>query len=177
MNQGFSIVEALVIIVIIGILATLGYSRYNYHVAKTRQSEAKHTLHHLIQLQESYLLEHNKYSWLKSIGLKKGGGHACSKSTPGEEMMNELGFRPKNCKELRYEYWMPPDNDDPSKPRHNIDGNPPVFMIRADNIPSRSGVYIWPDCNQRDWWKGHSDGRVHQPYEHTPPRNVLEACK
>ena len=187
----------MVIVTIIGILATLVYSRYNYHVAKTRQAEAKHNLNHIISLQDTFILEHNRYSWLKSIGRKRHGGtppHACGESTPGEEMRNELGFRPKNCKELRYEYWMPSKSGDPSKPRSNIDGNSPSFMIRADNIPgpNKSDRYIWPDCDQRDWWKAFSDPqhldsanhpdhgkkmRVYQPYDHTPPRNVLEACK
>ena len=177
MNKGFSIVEAMVIVTIIWILATIGYSRFNHHIAKTRQAEAKNNLHHLFSLQEVYMLEHNKYSWLKRIGLKKGGGYACSTTTPGEEMLNDLGFRPKNCHKLRYEYWMPAKHGDPTLPREDLDGTrggTPRFIVRAENAPQRSGVYIWPDCQARDAWKVGNGGNVHQQF---PNRQVLKACK
>ena len=183
MNKGFSLVEALVIITIIGILATLVHSRFNYHVAKARQAEAKNTLEHLVILQESFILENRKrYSWLKSIGLKRlGGGYACGTGTPGEEMLNELGFRPKNCRSLRYEYWMPGDGGSPPKPRVPIDGANPSFMIRADSFPNNYQPpndehlkYIWPDCNKRDMWKVEKGNDVQQP---EAQRKVLEVCK
>ena len=175
MIQGFSAVEAIVVLVVIGLLATLVYSRYNHHVAKTRQAEAKNTLEYLVVLQESFIIEHGKYSWMKSIGLKRlGGGYACGTGTPGEEMLNELGFRPKNCRSLRYEYWMPANTLDPSKPRVPVEGTNPSFMIRADSFPQRTNVFIWPDCNERDMWKVERGNDVQQPNNN---RKILEVCK
>jgi len=176
MNTGFSAVEAIVALVVIGLLVTLGYSRYNYHVAKARQAEAKNTLEHLVVLQESFIIENRKrYSWLKSIGLKRlGGGYACGVGNPGEEMLNELGFRPNNCRSLRYEYWMPANTLNPSKPRVPIDGTNPSFMIRADSFPQRTNVFIWPDCNERDMWKVEKGNDVQQPDNN---RKILEVCK
>ena len=168
MDKGFSLVEAMVIVTIIGILATLVYSRYNYHIAKTRQAEAKNNLNHLAVLQEAYALEHNKYFVLKPIGLKRSGGYACLPAAPGEGMRNDLGFRPKNCKELRYEYW-------------GIDTDP-QFKMRAASKPSVTEKYIWPDCDTRDEWRimGGSgvdpiDSVPHQ--HHYPERQVLKTCK
>ena len=100
----------MVIVTVIGILATLGYSRFNHHVAKTRQAEAKNNLNHLVSLQEVYLMEHGRYHFLRGVGLERGkkpAEWACSTDTPGKEMKNELGFRPNNCDELRYQYWSP----------------------------------------------------------------------
>ena len=187
MKQGFGIVEAMVVVTIIGILVALGYSRFNYHVAKTRQAEAKNILEHLVILQESYFMEHGKYSWMKSIGLKRKGDdgygpHACHTDKPGEEMRNELGFRPSNCESLRYEYWMPRKCDsgphppgrcypEPAKP---IEGSSASYIIRADNIPNRSGVYIWPGCEERDEWRVQKDSNVHQANNN---RKVLEVCE
>ena len=176
MKQGFSVVEAMVIVTIIGILSALVYSRFKHHIAKARQAEAKNTLEHLVILQESFIFENGKrYSWLKSIGLKRlGGGYACGTITPGEEMLNELGFRPKNCTKLRYEYWMPGNGGSPPKPRVPIDGANPSFMIRADSFPQRTNVFIWPDCNERDMWKVEKGNDVQQPQA---LRKVLEVCK
>ena len=169
MSKGFSIVEAMVIVTIIGILVTLGYSRFNHHIAKTRQAEAKYNLNHLAVLQEAYALEHNKYFVLKPIGLKQhGGGYACLPAAPGEGMRNDLGFRPKNCKELRYEY-------------RGFDSDP-QFKIRADSNPSVTNEYIWPDCDNRDAWRimgGSGVDRIDSvPHQHHyPNRQVLKTCK
>ena len=181
MKQGYSIVEAMVIVTIIGILATLGYSQFKYHVAKARQAEAKNNLKHLAMLQESYFMEHGKYSWMKSIGLKRkgSGAYACRTDRPGEEMLNELGFRPSNCEKLRYEYWMPP------KWEYGAPLNEPQFkvtekyIIRADNIPTdNSGIYIWPGCGKRDQMKvQYNPARKEEDIKHPfSSRNVLEAC-
>ena len=179
MKQGFSIVEAMVIVTIIGILATLGYSRFSYHVAKVRQAEAKNNLEHIVMLQESFLIEHQRYSWLKSIGLKRlGGGYSCGTGNPGEEMQNELGFRPSNCKELRYEYWMPPKWVGGvllNEPRVAVDGASPSYLIRADSFPQHTKVFIWPDCNKRDMWKVHKG--VNEVKQTDDSRKILEVCE
>ena len=179
MRQGFGIVEAMVVVTIIGILVALGYSRFNYHVAKVRQAEAKNNLEHIVMLQESFIIERQRYSWLKSIGLKRlGGGHACGTGSPGEEMRNELGFRPSNCTELRYEYWMPPKwagGVPLNEPRVKVDGGSPSYLIRADSFPQRTNVYIWPDCNERDMWKVQKG--VNKVKQTDPNRNVLKVCE
>ena len=181
MNKGFSIVEAMVIVTIIGILATIVYSRYNHHIAKTRQAEAKNNLNHLTTLQEAYILEHNQYYFLTIVGLNMSGGHKCSDSTPGEELLNDLGFRPRNCRELRYGYRSPQHT------KTGFTGTPPRFTMRADSNPANTGVYIWPDCNSRDMWRVHKQangggGHVHQPDDNEfnntgRQRRVLDNCK
>ena len=180
MKQGFSIVEAMVIVTIIGILATLGYSRFKHHIAKARQGEAKSNLVHIATLQEAYLLEHNQYALLsmpahgggkKGVGLRRNRSpkqYACSTSTPGEEMLNDLGFRPRNCTELRYEYWTAPGFIGKE------DDTPPKFLMRADSDPSFTKEYIWPDCDVRDLWRIYDTGVLEQGLV---SRRVLENCK
>ena len=180
-QQGFSVVEAIVVLTVVGLLITLGYSRYNYHVAKSRQGEAKNNLKHLVTLQETYLVEHKNYSNMPSVGLKSGGHH-CEKTTPGIGLLNELGFRPKDCEKLRYRYWTA-----------RVKNNLPVglrYTMRADSNPAVTGVYIWPDCNSRDMWRVHNrasrdgggGGHVHQPGDHEfsntgKQRRALDNCK
>ena len=173
MTQGFSAVEAIVALVVIGLLVTLGYSRYNYHVAKSRQAEAKSNLIHIAALQEAYLLEYNQYYALKPVGLRmNGSGYACDADITlkaGKEMLNELGFRPRNCRELRYQYWTAPGF------LGKEDDNPPKFQMRADSNPANTSVYIWPDCTVRDLWRIYHYSTL--PEQGLISRRVLENCK
>lgn len=174
MSRGFSIIEAAVILATVAVLGALVYSRFNYHVAKARQGEAKSNLVHIAALQEAYVLEFNQYYVLKPIGLKMNGtGHACLKSTTGEQMLNDLGFRPRNCTELRYQYWTAPGFIS------SANSSSPRFMIRADSNPanylnSSIDAYIWPDCDVRDLWRIYDTGVLEQG---RISRRVLENCK
>ena len=169
MNIGFSAVEVIVALVVIGLLVTLVYSRYKHQIAKSRQAEAKSNLIHIAALQKAYLLEYNQYYALKPVGLKMAGGYACSKSNPGQQMLNELGFRPRNCTELRYQYWTAPGF------LGKEDDNPPKFQMRADSNPANTSVYIWPDCNVRDLWRIYHYSTL--PEQGLISRRVLENCK
>lgn len=51
---GFSLLEVVVVMVIIGILATIAYPMYQNHVRQTRRADAKSALVELAQLQEKY---------------------------------------------------------------------------------------------------------------------------
>ena len=92
---GFSLIELMTVIVILGILATLAVPRYNRFIAKSRQTEAKTNLGHIAMLQDAYKLEYEEYSNLDPIGDGTCG-------SPTEN--NKLGFRPSACEKLRYKY-------------------------------------------------------------------------
>ena len=181
MNRGFSIVEAMVIVAIIAVLVTLSYSRYKHHIAKTRQAEAKSNLGLLSALQESFLLEHGQYSFLEKVGLDNSGPskHYCDTDRPGYELLNELGFRPNDCKALRYQYWSPRRTRKAGvmvSLKTLATANPPEYVLRADSDPKETRVYIWPDCETKDSWRvRNSDkGRVSQQFH---DRQVLKGCK
>jgi type IV pilus assembly protein PilE len=53
-TAGFSLLEVVVVMVIIGILATIAYPMYQNHVRQTRRADAKSALVELAQLQEKY---------------------------------------------------------------------------------------------------------------------------
>lgn len=199
MNKGFSIIEAVVILATVAVLGSLVYSRYKYHIAKSRQSEAKNNLNLIVSLQEAYILEHGEYSFLYPVGLdnsEQNKHHCEDESTPGSGMLNGLGFRPRNCKELRYKYWMPPHSKElvrgydparaslsPPQPVHFT----PRYIVRADSNPTKTKVYIWPDCESKDMWRvsrtaGESNYKITQPVDGEfgntgAQRRVLENCK
>lgn len=131
--RGFSIPELMVVLVILGIITTLGMSRYNAYVAKGRQAEAKVNLTMIGSLQEVWKFSHSTYnSGPGGGGVGEFGTDKCSTGTPNSQMKNELGFRPKDCAKLRYGYtWDATD---------------------AHANSHASGEEIYPGCNKVDKW-------------------------
>jgi type IV pilus assembly protein PilE len=62
MKKAFTLLELIVVIVILGILATLGFSQYTKMVESTRIAEAKARLGLLRQLAHQYYLENGAIS-------------------------------------------------------------------------------------------------------------------
>lgn len=69
-NKGFSMIELMVVVAIIGVLAAIGIPQYSKFQAKARQSEAKLALAALFTAEESFRQEWNQFSvTLNNIGF------------------------------------------------------------------------------------------------------------
>ena len=155
MNKGFSATELVVVIVILGLLATMSVSRFNAYLAKGRQAEATVNLTMIGTLQETWKFGRGAYNPApggSGVG-EFGTNDRCSDNTDREQMKNELGFRPKDCEKLRYGYdW------DASE-------------ATADSSDADSDKYIYPGCDEIDQWK--------LDYSKIEPENttkVIEKC-
>jgi len=62
MRKGFTLLELIVVIIILGILATLGFTQYTKVVEKGRTSEAKAILGTIRSAQTAYNLEKGAYT-------------------------------------------------------------------------------------------------------------------
>lgn len=62
MRKGFTLLELIIVIIIIGILATFGFTQYTKVMEKGRSGEAKMILGDLRTAQEAYRLEYGAYT-------------------------------------------------------------------------------------------------------------------
>jgi len=73
-NQGFSLVELMIVVAIIGLLAAVGVPQYQKFQARARQSEAKITLGSLYTGEQSFFSEWNHYTRsLRNAGVGVNG--------------------------------------------------------------------------------------------------------
>jgi prepilin-type N-terminal cleavage/methylation domain-containing protein len=76
MQKGFTLLELIVVIVILGILATLGYSQYNKQVESTRVAEAKVRLGLMRQLVIEYYWKNGSLDGIQDSDI--GGSWTCT---------------------------------------------------------------------------------------------------
>ena len=137
---GFSLVELMVAVGIVGVLATLAVPRYHQFMVQARRGEAKSNLSHLATLQEVYKVEHYAYyqggamTGINGVGYKDGKGNDGLCNDPlidvDQGLGNYLGFRPNGCSELRYFYQF------------NAGGD--AVASAASDADTK---HIYPDCN------------------------------
>jgi len=73
-EAGFSLVELMVVVGIIGILAAIAVPKLQRFTAKAKQSEAKSTLHSIDTMQQAYYAENSSYGTDAQIGFSTPGG-------------------------------------------------------------------------------------------------------
>jgi type IV pilus assembly protein PilE len=71
-ESGFTLIELMIVIVVIGILATLAVPKYLSVTRKAKESEAKLMLSQIQSLQESFYREHETYATsLDELGFEQ----------------------------------------------------------------------------------------------------------
>lgn len=70
---GFSLVELMIVVAIIGILAALAVPKFQTFQAKARASESKNNLSHAYTLEMSYHGDNDTYANLQTIGFNLNG--------------------------------------------------------------------------------------------------------
>ena len=99
-NKGFSLVELMIVVAIIGLLAAIGVPQYAKFQARARQSEAKAALGAIYSASQSFFQEWNCYSSdLRNIGFGVTGtslryftGFAASTAVPLTYLISFLTY-------------------------------------------------------------------------------------
>ncbi|EDN67247.1 fimbrial protein pilin [Beggiatoa sp. PS] len=60
--QGFTLIELMIVIAIIGIFAAIAYPSYQSSIRKSRRADAKTALADLAQVQENFFVRKNRYA-------------------------------------------------------------------------------------------------------------------
>lgn len=90
-KSGFSLIELMVVVGIIGILASLAIPRFKIFQAKAKQAEAKQNLNQIFVLEQSYFTDNDAF---KNVPSPAG----CN--------ANDLGLYFSDCGKLRYDYGV-----------------------------------------------------------------------
>ena len=70
--QGFTLIEVMITVVIVGILAAIAYPNYTQFVAKGARADGLAGVMHVANLQEQYYLDHRSFATdMKKLGLKE----------------------------------------------------------------------------------------------------------
>lgn len=180
-RDGFSLVELMIVVAIIGILAALAIPRFQQFQSKSRQSEARSNLAHIYTLQVSYNGDNDTFSNFDCLSL--GGANnkltnsvaSCGGSSAGVwqgsnacNTTNDIGFRVTDCKKVRYVY-------------SNI-GNQNQFTATAVEIDAGAATSrrVFPGCSSApaDTWQINEVKSLYNNVVVTTPtdQTALQAC-
>jgi prepilin-type N-terminal cleavage/methylation domain-containing protein len=74
MRKGFTLLELIVVVIIIGILATLGFTQYGRMIEKSRGSESRAILGSIRTFAAAYRLEHGNLDGFTAVHANIGAG-------------------------------------------------------------------------------------------------------
>ena len=112
-KKGFTLIELMIVVAIIGILAAIAIPNFMKFQAKSKQSEAKGNLKGIATAQKAYFAERNSYS----------------------SLMKRIGFQPEGNN--RYDYRL---GTVASKP---ADGATPTTQAWLCSNPIQTNLYTW----------------------------------
>jgi len=134
-RTGFTLVEVMIVVVIIGILSGLAIPKFMHATVKAKQSEAKMMLRQIYIMQEAYRQEHDSY-WMPADGA--------TASSASPEAFGELGI--ELMAQARYTYTISGSDrtfvaqafsknldDDESEDRWQIDNSGRLIALSDDS--------------------------------------------
>ena len=128
---GFSLVELMVVVGVLGILVALAVPRYQAFVVRGHRAEARVNLGQLATLQGVYRGQHLKYASMWNVGYAGSGVSDCG----AHHFDNALGFQLNECENSRYGY--------------TVSGDAAQFTAVAYAPSDADGRWVYGDCSGR----------------------------
>lgn len=80
--RGITLMELMIVLVIVGIMATLAYPSYREFAARAKRNEAKSALLQIATMQERFYLQNNTYTTdMTSLGFPVAGNYTTDSGT------------------------------------------------------------------------------------------------
>ncbi len=67
-SRGFTLIELMIVVAVVGILAAVAYPSYQESVRKARRAEGRTALMEMLQQQERYMTQNNTYLAISTAG-------------------------------------------------------------------------------------------------------------
>lgn len=157
MKRGFTLLEMLVVIIIIGILASLGTGQYSKTVEKSRGAEAKRILGYMRELAADYFVDHDgNLTGLNNAYFGIGNNPG---DIPGEAVRTNFPTAPcQTTHYFKYEFNNLPIGSDQAF----LNAMRCTSGGKSPNMPPRNpwSYLLWLNCNfttNKCTW-GSSDG-------------------
>lgn len=133
-NAGFSLIELMTVVAIIGILVALSIARFNAFQAKARQAEAKSNLNLIYTLMISFAADQGSSGFTDGVFTNPiGAGNNC------EDQTNNIGFSLPSCKNSFYGYSVP-------------EATATTFTGMAASGVGEANT-VFPGCATQDLWQ------------------------
>ena len=133
-RDGFTLVELMVVVAIIGILATLAVPQYKKFQAKSRQSEARLSLGGAYTIEQSFAAENSSYtSCLGQAGYNRDGVRFYYSVGLDANSTAQATCGPTGALDCNYTAW----NYDPTAGTYSDDGN-----TKCDDTANNTGVFM-----------------------------------
>lgn len=139
-QQGFSLIELLIVIGIIGILSVLALPRLTGFQARARQAEVRATLGHIYSLEQAFFNDNDRFGFVgdanpPTVGL---GADPADRTACLTAATNEIGLvLDGSCEQTRYNYRV----------------SAPGATFTATGVTGTDGDNkVWPNCATADAW-------------------------